>query len=210
MAVSRISDTHAYDYVGTTADTKPTAGVPAGSRFWEYDAGTGEVARYVYTGAAWGLDTTGGDATVNTALLVPQTATGDAVLDESKADWTGYTDLITITPAASNPLTRCYLDLDLAKASTGFAAGYTSQTLTAQVVRKVDGTNYRAEAAQTAISGTNAAGRLLRLDLGTVSEAECVKVQVKLSAENGGSVVAHFPFVLHYVAVTAPTVAAAT
>ena len=41
-----------HDYIGTSADTKPTVEVPAGSRFRESDAGT----VYTYNGRQWIVD----------------------------------------------------------------------------------------------------------------------------------------------------------
>lgn len=48
MTVTRISTPH--EYVGVAADTKPTTGVPAGSKFYERD--TGHV--FIWDGTAWG------------------------------------------------------------------------------------------------------------------------------------------------------------
>lgn len=48
MAVTRISTPH--HYVGLAGDTKPTADVPAGSRFIERDTGL----EFIWDGAAWG------------------------------------------------------------------------------------------------------------------------------------------------------------
>lgn len=48
MAVTRISTPH--EYVGLAADTKPTSGVPAGSRFIERDTGH----EFIWDGTAWG------------------------------------------------------------------------------------------------------------------------------------------------------------
>lgn len=147
------------------------------------------------------------DMTMN--LLVPRVLTGELVIDESAADWSNYQNIITITPDSSSPLREVRLDLDLAKATTGFAAGYAAQTLTLQVYRKTDGTNWRGEAAQSALSGTNAAGRVFPLSIGIVGVADAVKVMAKLSAENGGSVISEIPYRIHYLAATAPTVVAA-
>lgn len=214
MAVTSISGV--LQYTGLSTDTKPTSGVPAGSRFTEITLGSpNTIAIWIYDGTNWGKSQYGTDISavipsMNTLYLVPQTATGTAVLNEASFDWTTAQDFITIAPATGNPLRDAYLDIDLAKASSGFAAQYAAQTLTLQVNRKTDGTNWHGEAAQSAISGTNAASRIIRIPLGMVSVASQVKVTAKLSAENTGSIVANFPFELHYVAVTGPTVTAAT
>ncbi len=48
MAVTRITTPH--HYVGLAADAKPTANVPAGSRFFERDTGL----EFIWDGTAWG------------------------------------------------------------------------------------------------------------------------------------------------------------
>lgn len=48
MAVTRIATPH--EYVGLSSDTKPTADVPPGSRFFERDTGL----EFIWDGAAWG------------------------------------------------------------------------------------------------------------------------------------------------------------
>jgi hypothetical protein len=203
-------------YAGLSTDTKPTSGVPPGSRFIEITLGSPNVAAlWFFDGAEWGLMDGAADlgvvvSGVTDALLIPQVATGEIVIDESEADWTSAQDIISIAPATGFPLNDARLDIDLAKATTGFAAGYTAQTLTLQVWRKTDGTNWRGEAAQTAISGTNAASRVFPLALGVVGVADKVKVTAKLSAEKDGSTVSHLPFRLHYLAGAAPTITPAT
>lgn len=207
MAVLPIAG--ASHYAGLSSDTKPT-GVPPGSTFLETTLGTpNTVRRWIYDGENWGVNADGGDV-VDINLLVPRAIQDEATLDESAGDWTasGGRDLIVITPQAGGAVRDAYLDIDLAKASTGFAAGYAAQTLTLQVFRKVDGTNWHGEAAQTAISGTNAAGRIMRLPLGMIGEDSEVKVTGKLSAENGGATVAELPFELNYLAALEPTVTA--
>lgn len=48
MTVTRVTTPH--EYTGVEGDSKPTEGVPAGSRFFERDTGLW----YVYDGIAWG------------------------------------------------------------------------------------------------------------------------------------------------------------
>lgn len=208
MAVQVVSGVS--HYVCLSSDTKPTTGVPAGSTCREVTLGTPNTVRlWVYDGTEWGQNADGGDV-VDINLLVPRSSTGTAVLDESKADWSSAQDLITIAPQTGAAIREAYLDIDLAKAATGFAAGYAAQTLTLQVWRKTDQTNYHGEAPQTAISGTNAANRIIRIPLGMVAVTSAVKVTAKLSAENGGSTIANMPYELTYLATLAPTVTAAT
>lgn len=48
MTVTRVATPH--EYVGVSGDTKPTDGVPAGSRFFERDTGF----EFIWDGTAWG------------------------------------------------------------------------------------------------------------------------------------------------------------
>jgi len=111
--------------------------------------------------------------------------TGDASCDTADQDWTSYASVCTITPATGHALQNVEVLIDLAKATSGFAAGHTSETITFIVARKVDGSNYRVDEQSdtTAISGTNAAGTCVRLNLGTVGATECAVVKCKVSAE---------------------------
>lgn len=129
--------------------------------------------------------------------------TGEADIDVSAADYTNYQALLTIAPNAAHGVRDLRLVFDLAKATTGFAAGHTSQTLTFVVARKVDGTNWRRDAATvtTAISGTNSAntGGLAGAQgifIGHVGPTEQVRVEVKMSAENAVDV--ELPYVAYY------------
>lgn len=124
--------------------------------------------------------------------------TGEADIDVSAADYTGYQALLTIAPQAGRPIHDVEIVFDLAKADTGFAAGHTTETITFAVQRKVDGSNWRTdfESQTTAVSGTNAASGAKRLDLGTVTPNEQARVVVKLSAENAVDV--ELPFVISY------------
>lgn len=111
--------------------------------------------------------------------------TGTTDIDISAAVYTGWITLLTITPATGQAIKNLNLELDLAKATTGFAAGHTTETVQFAWARKVDGTNLRTHAntATTAISGTNAAagGQLMRADY--VDDGVPIVLMVKLSAE---------------------------
>lgn len=133
--------------------------------------------------------------------------TGEADIDISAAVYTGYQALLTIAPLAGRPLTDVEVTFDLAKASTGFAAGHTDETITFAVQRKVDGTNWRTDAASetTAISGTNSAAMAQKVTIGNVTPDEQARVVVKLSAEAAD---AELPYVLTYRG-ESPTVTAA-
>lgn len=133
-------------------------------------------------------------------------ATGTAVIDTSTANWTTYQPIVTIAPQADHALYNARIVVDLAKASTGFAAGYTSETIVFCVQRKVDGTNWRTSTnlATTAVSGTNSASCSIELALGEVTPTEQIRIVVKLSAEGASNT--DLPFVLTYRAGAAATI----
>lgn len=139
-------------------------------------------------------------------VLAPDIATGEADIDVSEADYTAFQVLVTIVPATGAPLADAEIVFDLAKASTGFGPGHTTETIQFAVARKVDGTNWRTDAEQvtTAITGTNAALASVHLPIGSVGVTEQVRVMVILSAENAVDV--EIPFALAYNAAAAPTV----
>lgn len=141
----------------------------------------------------------------NYLLSAPAIATGEADIDISEVDYTSYQVLVTIIPAATAPLSDVQIVFDLAKATTGYAAGHTAETLIVAAARKIDGTNWRTDAEQltTAISGTNAALTSITLPLGDVGVTEEVRIMVILSAENADT---EIPFALSYRAIAAPTV----
>lgn len=129
--------------------------------------------------------------------------TGEADIDVSEADYTNYQVLATIAPGAQHALEDLRVVFDLAKATTGFAAGHTSQTITFVIARKIDGTNWRRikSTETTALSGTNSANGTsvcgaMDLLIGDVGPTEQVRIEVKLSAEN--SVDIELPFVATY------------
>lgn len=123
--------------------------------------------------------------------------TGEADMDISAAAYTGFIALLTIAPQAGRPLTDVEVEFDLAKATTGFAAGHTAETIVFAVQRKIDGTNWRTDLVSqtTAVSGTNAAAAAQRLKIGTITPTEQARVAIKMSAEAAD---AEFPYVLSY------------
>lgn len=125
-------------------------------------------------------------------------STGTAAITTTAADFTAWQSLIAITPDGSHAMKRVRVVVDLAKATTGFAATYTSGTISLSVARAVDGTNYRTASnlATATVSGTNAAGLSLELDLGDINPTEAAKVMVKVSAESNSNT--SFPYVVYY------------
>lgn len=137
----------------------------------------------------------------------PVTVTGEADIDISEADYTGFVTLLTITPDTSKPLADLVIDLDYNKATTGVDTVATaSDTLDVYVYTKVDGTNARValKGSQKTLTG---AGTLVdsgeRFNVGAVSVAQTVIVKVKLNAERGD---AEIPYSITYRALGAPTV----
>jgi len=147
---------------------------------------------------------------MNHTLLLPvESAAGEADIDITAADYTGYIALLTIAPAASSPLVDCYIDLDLNLATTGWDTVSTaSDTIDICAAVKIDGTNYRgiANATQVTAAGDgslalNVSG--VRLNIGTVGVTEDVVVYVKLSVERADAAI---PYRVFYRAAAAPTI----
>jgi len=138
------------------------------------------------------------------AYLVPQFLTGTTDIDDSAQ--TETTDFAILTIAAGTyPLADVEVWIDLAKATTGFAAVESTATLQFAVARKVDGTNWRREAYnEAALSGTNAAGRMQKINIGSVSPGADVAIYVDLSADATADM--ELPYVVCYKGPEAPTV----
>jgi hypothetical protein len=140
------------------------------------------------------------------AYLEPKFLTGTTDIDDSvQTESTAY-NILTIA-AGSFPLADVEVWLDLAKATTGFAAVESSATIIVQVARKVDGTNYRIEATnESALSGTLAAGRMWKVNVGSVSPAADVQIWIDMSADATADM--EIPYVVCYKGPEAPTVTA--
>ena len=114
-------------------------------------------------------------------------ATGEADIDISEAVYTTPQTLLTIAPAAGEPLLDCWLHLDFDKTTTG---AHTIQTagdvLDVEVMMKVDGTNLRHAQSftQVTISDTPsdvASGQ--RVHIGPVGVDETCVVKVTVDTE---------------------------
>ena len=137
--------------------------------------------------------------------LRPKTITGTTDIDDSVQTASTAFNILTIAPAAGAPLADVEIVLDLAKATSGFAAVESSVTVQFALARKVDGTNWRREAYQeAALSGTNAAARCQRLQAGSVGVTE----QLAVFALFSGDVTAdmEIPYAINYKGLAAPTV----
>lgn len=142
----------------------------------------------------------------NYALLAPVVATGTITITDASQTETTPFSILTITPAAGAPLADVEVWLDLAKASTGFNAVETSITAQFAVARKVDGTNYRREAySEAALSGTNAASRMMKISLGAVTVTELAKIYAVFSSDITGDI--SIPYAVVYKGIAAPTIA---
>lgn len=146
-----------------------------------------------------------GTLTANTpgafGKLTGTTDIDDSVQDESAA----WFVLNTIAPAADAPLRNCRIVFDLAKATTGYAAVESTATIQLRIARKIDGTNWRGQAAQeAALSGTLAAGRCQTLDIGPIGVGEQVRIEAIMSADATADM--ELPYVFYYEGEAAPTI----
>lgn len=148
-------------------------------------------------------------------------ATGTTDVDVSAADYTtvGGIAILTITPAASSPLTDVYVDLDLLKDTTGLLVVNDAETIQLMVQVKVDGTNWRtvhgwpAASSMTGLTVPDAAQDLDALDdspahrffIGTIGVTQEARITLQLDAETGGD--AEIPYAVYYRG-AAPTITA--
>lgn len=138
-------------------------------------------------------------------LITPRVLTGTTDIDDSVQTESTAFPILTIAPAPGAPMMDVEVWLDLAKATTGFGAVESTVTVQFAIARKVDGTNWRREAyAEAALSGTNAANRMAKLNLGDVT----VDQQAAIYAVFSGDVTAdmEIPYVVKYRSVIDPTV----
>lgn len=146
-------------------------------------------------------------ATVDMLTLAPQVLTGTTDIDDSAQTETSWFPILTITPSSGAPLADVVVAIDLAKATTGFAAVESSVTLQLRVARKIDGTNWRGRAAQeAALSGTLAAGRSQELVVGDVGVTEAVRIEALFSGDVTADM--ELPYAITFKGTTAPTVTA--
>ena len=142
--------------------------------------------------------------------LEPVESAGEADIDISEAVYTGFTTLLTITPATGEPLVDLAIDLDWNKDTTGWDNVSTgADTLNIAVLSKVDGTNWRHLMSGTQVTA-NGNGTLdssesgERFNVGMIGVTGEVRVEVQLSAERGD---AEIPYRVTYRG-TAPTITA--
>lgn len=151
------------------------------------------------------LDPILAQATASLLSLSPQTITGTTDIDDSAQTETSWFPILTIAPASGAPLADVVVSIDLAKATTGYAAIESSATIQLRVARKIDGTNWRGRAAQeAALSGTLAAGRSQEIVVGDVGVNEQVRIEAIMSADATGDM--ELPYAITYKGTAAPSV----
>ena len=137
-------------------------------------------------------------------------ATGDADIDISEYDYTGYIELLKVEPNGTSVLADLSIFLDWNKATTGFDTVATADdTLDCVCQVKVDGTNWRLHSTGTQVTANGDGsldetedGQIFRV--GPLGAGSDVRILVKLSAERGDC---EIPYRVVYVgASTAPTV----
>lgn len=134
-------------------------------------------------------------------------ATGEADIDISEADYTGYINIMTVTAPAGG-LMDLRIDLDVNKATTGWDTISTAaDTIDITLVGQVDGTNYRTMQNATQITA-NGDGSLennesgVSFHVGPLGPNESLQVHVKLSVERDD---AELPYRVSYTG-AAPTI----
>jgi hypothetical protein len=137
-------------------------------------------------------------------------ATGDADIDISEADYTGYINMLTVTAPATG-LIACRIDIDFNKATTGWDTVSTAaDVLDCVAVVQVDGTNYRSTQIASAQITSNGDGTLdasesgMSFIMGPMQANASVQIHVKMNAERGDS---EQPYRVTYVG-AAPTITA--
>lgn len=137
--------------------------------------------------------------------LRPKTIVGVTDIDDSVQTESTAFPILTIAPAAGAPMRDVDVIIDLAKATTGFAAVETSITVQFAVERKVDGTNWRREAyVEAALSGTLAAGRSAKIPIGNIGITQQARIVALFSADVTSDM--ELPYIINYCGLAAPTV----
>lgn len=136
--------------------------------------------------------------------------TGEADIDDSAGTESNWTTLLTIAPATGAPLSDVTVHLDLAKATTGFAAVESTATIQFRVERKIDGTNWHGDVGApvpaSAVSGTNAASGTVSIPVGYVGVNEQARIALKMSADATADM--ELPYAIYYRGTAAPTITA--
>ncbi|MCC6315346.1 MAG: hypothetical protein IT337_15185 [Thermomicrobiales bacterium] len=134
-------------------------------------------------------------------------ASGTTDIDDSAQTESTAFPILTIAPVSGLALYDVEVHLDLAKATTGFAAVETTVTVQFGIERKVDGTNWRREAyVEAALSGTNAASRMAKINVGSIGAVEQARIVALFSADVTADM--EIPYRVLYRSLAAPTITA--
>lgn len=138
-------------------------------------------------------------------LLDIQVVSGTTDIDDSAQTETTPFVILTVAAPDNYSLHDVEVWIDLAKATSGFAAQETSVTIQMGVARQVDGTNWRREAyAEGALSGTNAALRMQKIPVGRIPAGQSVRIMAVTSSDVADDM--ELPFQVLYRGLAAPTV----
>lgn len=134
-----------------------------------------------------------------------QVITGETDIDDSAQTETTAWTILTIATPSTHDVHDVDVFIDLAKATTGYAAVESTATIQLAVARSVDGTNYRREPYnEAALSGTNAALRMQKLSVGRIAAGESVRIMAVMSADATSDM--ELPYRIYYRGLAAPTV----
>lgn len=139
------------------------------------------------------------------AFLDLKVLSGTTDIDDSVQTESTAFVLLTIAAPAGYDVHDVDVVIDLAKATTGYAAVESTATIQLAAARAVDGTNYRREAyVEAALSGTNAASRCQRIPVGRIPAGQSVRIYAAMSADATADM--ELPYQVFYRSVGTPTV----
>ena len=148
------------------------------------------------------------DVSAVSAQIAVGEATGDADVDISEHDYTGYINVLTVAAPATG-LMNCVIDIDFNKATTGWDNVATAaDVLDCVLVKQVDGTNYRSTQLASAQITANGNGTLdasesgVSFIVGPMQADASVQVHVKMDTERDDC---ELPYRVTYVG-AAPTI----
>jgi hypothetical protein len=138
-------------------------------------------------------------------FLALKVLTGTTDIDDSAQTETTAWPILTIAAPAGEDLHDVDVIIDLAKATTGYAAVESTATIQLAVARQVDGTNWRREAyVEAALSGTNAAARCQKLSVGRIPAGKSARIYAVMSADATSDM--ELPYTIYYRGLVAPTI----
>lgn len=138
-------------------------------------------------------------------FLDMQVVTGETDIDDSVQTETTPWVILTIAAPATHDLHDVEVLIDLAKATTGYAAVESTATIQFAAARQVDGTNWRREAyTEAALTGTLAALRMQRIQVGRIIAGQTVRIYAVMSADATADM--ELPYQVYYRGGAAPTI----